>query len=357
MPLSSKAKWAQLKVGLMAIVALSLLGFLIFLMSGSQGLFKSKTDVYTFLDDSAAIADGAPVRLNGIAVGKVSHVGLSGSSEPRRVVRVTLQIDNDFLTSIPVDSQATIAAENLLGTKYINIKKGRSAQTIKTGAEIASLDTREFDEVVQQGYTALSSLDGILKKMDGILDAVQVGHGTIGKLLVDETLYDKILSIANEGQKLSVSLNNHESTVGRLLHDDDLYLDIRGSVTRINTLMDNVNNGQGTLGKLAQDPALYDDTRATIADVRKILAGIDQGQGTVGKLLKSDDLHDQLKSSMAKLDTLLDKMNSGEGTIGQLLVNPALYDALNGTTREMQGLMKDFRANPKKFLSIKLNIF
>jgi len=341
----------------MAIIALSLLGYLIFLMSGSQGFFRSRTDVYTFMDDSAAIVDGAPVRLNGITVGKVAHVGLSGSAEPRRIVRLTLQIDSDYLPSIPVDSQATIAAENLLGTKYINIKKGRSSQTIKAGAEIASLDTREFDEVVQQGYTALSSLDGILKKLDGILNAVQVGHGTIGKLLVDETLYNKVLAIADEGQKLTVSLNNHESSIGRLLHDDQLYQDIRGSVTRINTLLDGVNNGEGTLGKLAKDPAIYDDTRSTIADVRKLLAGLDQGQGTMGKLLKSDELHDQLKASMARLDTLLDKMNSGEGTIGQLLANPALYDALNGTTREMQGLLKDFRSNPKKFLHLKFSIF
>jgi len=357
MPGSTKAKWAQLRVGLMAIIALSLLGYLIFLMSGSQGFFRSRTDVYTFMDDSAAIVDGAPVRLNGITVGKVAHVGLSGSAEPRRIVRLTLQIDSDYLPSIPVDSQATIAAENLLGTKYINIKKGRSSQTIKAGAEIASLDTREFDEVVQQGYTALSSLDGILKKLDGILNAVQVGHGTIGKLLVDETLYNKVLAIADEGQKLTVSLNNHESSIGRLLHDDQLYQDIRGSVTRINTLLDGVNNGEGTLGKLAKDPAIYDDTRSTIADVRKLLAGLDQGQGTMGKLLKSDELHDQLKASMARLDTLLDKMNSGEGTIGQLLANPALYDALNGTTREMQGLLKDFRSNPKKFLHLKFSIF
>ncbi len=50
-------------------------------------------------------------------------------------------------------------------------------------------------------------------------------------------------------------------------------------------------------------------------------------------------------------------MNAGQGTIGQLLVNPQLYDNLNGSTREMHGLMKDFRANPKKFLRIKLRLF
>ena len=47
----------------------------------------------------------------------------------------------------------------------------------------------------------------------------------------------------------------------------------------------------------------------------------------------------------------------GQGTLGQLLVNPQLYESLDGTTREMQGLFKDFRANPKKFLRIKLGIF
>ena len=41
----------------------------------------------------------------------------------------------------------------------------------------------------------------------------------------------------------------------------------------------------------------------------------------------------------------------------QLLVNPQLYESLNLTTREMTGLLKDFRANPKKFLRIKLGLF
>jgi phospholipid/cholesterol/gamma-HCH transport system substrate-binding protein len=344
----------------MTIAALVILGFLIFLMSGSRGLFRSYSDVYTYLDDAAAVAPGAPVRLNGINVGKIAGVALSGSSEPRRVVKVRLQIDDAFLASIPVDSQAAIAAENLLGTKYINIKKGRSAQTVKPGAEVPSLDTREFDEVVQQGYTALSSLDGILKKLDGVLDAVTVGRGTIGKLLVDETLYNRILAIADEGQKLSASLNSHDSTIGKLLHDDQLYQDVRDSVARVNKLIDSATDltqSQGTVSKLLKDPALYDDTRQTIADVRQLLAGINQGQGTVGKLLKSDELHEQLKATVARLDTLLDKVNDSQGTINQLLTNPALYESLDGTTREMQGLLKDFRSNPKKFLHIKLSLF
>ena len=38
-------------------------------------------------------------------------------------------------------------------------------------------------------------------------------------------------------------------------------------------------------------------------------------------------------------------------------MNPSLYESLDGTTREVHGLLKDFRANPKKFLTIKLALF
>jgi phospholipid/cholesterol/gamma-HCH transport system substrate-binding protein len=357
MALQTKKRWAQLKVGLLAISALCILAALVFLMTSSTGLFTKRSDAYTFLDDSAAIANGAPVRLNGITVGKVANIGLSGSSEPNRIVRLTLEIDNRYFPSIPVDSQAAIAAENLLGTKYINIKKGRSAMTIQPGAEIKSLDTREFDDVVQQGYSTLASLNGIFKKLDTILDQLQAGNGTIGELLSNDELYKKVIGIVDDTHRVIASLDSQQGTLGKLMHDDSLYNDLRGTLGRVDALTDNIQKGDGTIGKLMKDPALYDDTRATIADVRQLLAGLNQGKGTAGKLLNSDDLHNQLLATMGRLDTLLDKINTGQGTIAQLLVNPSLYQNLDSTTREVNGLMKDFRANPKKFLRIKLSIF
>jgi phospholipid/cholesterol/gamma-HCH transport system substrate-binding protein len=357
MPSQEKKRWAQLRVGLLATGALMILAVLVFVLTSSHGFFKRRSDLYTYLDDSAAVAIGSPVRLNGIDVGRISAVTLSGSNVPNRIVRITMEINDEFLPSIPADSEATIAAENLLGTKYINIRKGRSAMTVMSGSELKSLDTRAFDEVVQQGYTALSSLDGILKKVDGIIDSITVGKGTIGKLLADETLYNRALAITTEVQKLGETLNGDQGTLGKLMHDPQMYDDVRGTITRVNTLVDGLQQGQGTAGKLLKDPALYDDTRATIADVRKLLAGINEGQGDIGKLLKTDEVHNELKATMGRLDAILDKVNNGQGTLGQLLVNPSLYQSLDGTTREINGLLKDFRTNPKKFLRIKIAVF
>jgi phospholipid/cholesterol/gamma-HCH transport system substrate-binding protein len=357
MALQTKKKWAQLRVGLLAVAALALLSFLIFLMTSSQGLFVSHSELYTFLNDSAAVAEGAPVRLNGITVGKVSRIGLSGSAQAGRIIRLTLDVDNHYLPSIPTDSQALIAAENLLGTKYINIKKGKAGDNVKAGAEIRSGETAELDDLFAQGATTIAAMQITLKRLDGIIAGIESGQGTFGKLLSDDTLYNKVVGVVDEGKKLIVTLNDDKSTLGKLLHDDALYNDVRGTISRVNALADDLQQGQGTAGKLLKDPALYDDMRSTIGDVRKLLAGLNEGKGTAGKLLNSDDLHNQLQATMGRLDAILDKVNSGQGTIGQLLVNPALYQTLDSTTREINGLMKDFRSNPKKFLRIKLAIF
>ena len=107
----------------------------------------------------------------------------------------------------------------------------------------------------------------------------------------------------------------------------------------------------------SRTPALYDEAKASLAEIRGLLADLNAGKGTAGKLLKDDALHKRLEELVAKFNGTIDKINSGQGTLGQLLVNPQLYDSLNGATREFQSLAKDMRANPKKFLTIRLKLF
>ena len=71
----------------------------------------------------------------------------------------------------------------------------------------------------------------------------------------------------------------------------------------------------------------------------------------------ADELYKRLNQVVANLNGSIDRINSGQGALGQLLVNPQLYESLNGATREAQSLIKDIRANPKKFLRIKLALF
>jgi phospholipid/cholesterol/gamma-HCH transport system substrate-binding protein len=362
MAVSSKAKWSQLRVGLMACVALAILGTIVFLLAGTTTFFKSTADVYTYFDDSANIAPAAQVTLNGITVGKVTNVGLSGSSEPGKVIKVKMQIEEKYLKEIPIDSHAEITAGNLLGTKYINIKRGHAQQIIAKDGTVLSQDVPTIDDFVKQGNTTLTALQAIVVKAGAIVDDVQNGKGTIGMLLEDPTIANRATSAITQMdtlvKTLNAAANSDKNTLGKLLNDKAaLYDDLHGSLAKINGLMDDIQHGDGTIGKFMKDPSLFDETKKGIGDLRKILTDINEGKGTVGKILKTDELNDEIKGTIARLDAVLDKVNKGEGTIGQLMNNPALYENLDGTSREVRALLKDFRANPKKFLTIQLKLF
>ena len=357
MPSAAKVKWAQLRVGIMAAAALALVGFLVFLMTGNESLFARHVTVYTYMDDSAALPTGSAVRLNGILIGKVARVELSGEREPNRIIRLVLDVEERQLGAIPVDSEVSIGAENLLGTKYINIKKGQAKETARPGTTLPSKDVREFQDLVNAAYPTLGSLQVIAKRLEKIIATVESGQGSIGKLIVEEDIYNGLVDTVQEAKKVMQALSSGRGTLGRLLYDEALYDDVRGSVARVNTLLDGLQQGEGTAGKLLKDPALYDDARKTIAELKRVVDDLNAGKGTAGKLLKDEQLHKQMSDLVAHLDETIVKLNQGQGTMGQLLVNPQLYESLNGAMREMNSLMKDFRANPKKFLRIQLKLF
>jgi phospholipid/cholesterol/gamma-HCH transport system substrate-binding protein len=357
MPAAKKVRWAQLRVGVMAIVAMTILAVLIWLFTGQTSLWERYANIYSYMRDSAALADGAPVRLNGILIGSVKGVELTRSTDPNRVVRVVMKVNSNRLSEIPVDSIAGIAAENVLGTKYINIAKGRKPQTVQPEGELPSEPSAEIEDLVKKGFGLFDSVQAILNRVDKIVSQVESGQGTIGKFLIDDEFYNRLVATVAEFQKVTVAISSGKGTVGKLLYDEGLYNDARASVQRLDAVIQELQRGQGTAGKLLKDPALYDETRASIAEFRKILDDLNAGKGTAGKLLKDETTHQQIQSVLTKLDTALDRMNSGQGTLGQLMVNPQLYDSIKGMTEELHSLLADIHKNPKKFLRIKMGLF
>ncbi len=354
---SKKVAWAQLKVGILTSTALVIFVVLVFLMTGANSPFSEKFVVYTFFPDSAAMTEGSVVRLNGILVGKVKRIELTGSANAGRAIRMTLEIEQRFLPNIPKDSEVAFSAENVLGTKYLNIQRGTSVETIRPDAEIKSRDDKDFMAMLSSAYPLLDSMQAILKRVDGIVAQLESGQGSIGKLLYDQDLYNKVTAILADFQKVTHALASGQGTLGAMLYDESLYTDIRGTVKRLDNIVLGLQQGEGTAGKLLKDPALYDELKQSSSQLRMLVTNLNAGKGTAGKLLTDDAAHAKMLLALDHFNTTLDKVNSGQGTIGQLMVNPALYDNLVGTSAEVKAFMQDFRKNPKKFLSIKLHIF
>ena len=352
-----KVSFAKMRVGVMALVAMIIVGVLIFLLTGQSYLFTRTFELRTFMDDSSGMAEGAMVRLNGIMVGNVDELKISGSKDPRRIVEIDMIIKYDYLTEIPKDSMAGISASNLLGDKFINITRGTAPQHVQPGDEIRSVPNQDIPELMSQAASLLGQFQGLLTRVNSILSDVEAGKGNIGKLIKDEELYTRLNSAIAEAQQILTEMRTGKGTLSHLLNDDTLYQELRAPLDKINNIVAELQQGHGTAGKLLKDPGLYDDLRKTTAQANQLLADLQAGKGTAGKLLKDDQLYNQINTFLAKLDGTIDKLNAGQGTLGQLMANPQLYDSLNGATGELRQLLKDMRANPKKFLRIKLAIF
>lgn len=357
MPDPKKVAWSQLKVGLVAATSMVLLGALIFLMTGNSSVFEGKFRLRTYLEDSAGMAEGSAVRLNGILAGNIHRIRLSGSGDPKRTVEIQMDMKAQYEDKIPEDSLAGISASNLLGDKYINITKGKSPKHVQDNSEIKSAPVQDIPQLVQQASGILTQFQTVVGRVDGLLADIDAGKGNIGKLLKDEELYSRVNDMTRDAGQLVKDVRNSKGTISKLLYDDALYNDLRRPIQRLDDMLAQVQKGQGSAGKLLYDTALYDEARASLTDVRKMLDDLHAGKGSAGKLLNDDELYKQLNVITAKVAATVDKINAGQGTLGQLMVNPQLYDALNGATREAQALVKDMRSNPKKFLTIRLALF
>jgi phospholipid/cholesterol/gamma-HCH transport system substrate-binding protein len=352
-----KIQWSQLKVGILAGGGFIILFVLVFLLTSSKGIFTRNATLRTYMDDASGLVEGTPVRLNGIAIGYLDKLQLTGSRDPKRTIEFDMLVKRQFLSDIPVDSVAGIAASNLLGDKFINITKGRGSEHVQDGGEVASLQAQDIPELMAQTANLMGGFQSLVDRLDRLLQGVEQGHGNLGKFIKDDELYNRLNDIAGEGQKLLADVRGGGGTLSKLIYDPSLYEEIRAPIKRIDAMLADMQAGQGTAGKLLKDPALYDEAKQTIDEIHGLVADVNAGKGTAGKLVKDDQLYQKLDELAAKLNLTVDKMNSGQGTLGQLMVNPALFDSLNGATREFQSLAKDMRANPKKFLTIRLTLF
>lgn len=357
MPDRSRLQWSQLKVGVLAIAALAILAVLIFLLTGSRGIFRREATVYMYVEDAAGTATAAPVRLHGFLVGSVEGIQLSGEQDPKRAVRIDLSVEKRYLDNIPEDSIATITAASLLGDKFINITMGKSPEHVRDGGELRTLPPQDIPELMAQSAVLLQTLQTIVRRVDTLLAGVEKGEGNIGKLLRDEELYQRLSGMAAEGEHLLTDIRRGKGTLSRLIYDDTLYQEVRAPIRRIDTMLAELQAGRGTAGRLLRDPVLYDEAQRSLVELRKLISGLGAGQGTAGKLLKDEELYTRINVLVTRVDATLERINSGQGTLGQLMVNPQLYDSLSGTMREFQTLARDIRANPRRFLTIRLTLF
>jgi len=358
MPQHERVQWAQLRVGIMVIVSLALFAIAVFFISGQVGFFTRHYTLKAYFPGAGDLREGALVRLAGISVGNVVKIRISPYTDRQRAVEVDLKIARTYQNEIRADSVASVETVGLLGDSYVDITRGTPGQeVIGDDGAVKTAEKADIAAVVQNTNEVILNLNSLSAKLDDITTHIQAGKGSMGKLLYDQTLYNKMDATISSAQTLVERAQHGEGTLGKLMSDETLYNRTVATLDRLNKVIDDVQHGEGSLAKLISDPSAYNNLNRLMANGNTLIDGINQGHGTLGKLAKDEQLYNRMNSTLAHMDTITTRIDQGQGTLGKLSTDPTLFNNLSESSQSLKEFLADFRKNPKKYLSIKLHIF
>jgi phospholipid/cholesterol/gamma-HCH transport system substrate-binding protein len=335
MPTPRQIRWAKFRVLVAAIAAATILTILFYLLTGGT-LLEAKATLYLYMPDATGIAKGSPVRVDGIGVGKVADVKLSGSNKPDRVVQVTMRVERGRLSAIPVDSGADIDTESVLGDKFVEIKSGVSQDHLAPGGEVRFKPETTTLDLVQFAQA--------LRTVDATLRDIENGTSPLGQFVIGDDMYRDLLRRVSQIGKGLHAIEDSTQEIGSLLYTDKALRQIEQPLVEFDQTLARIQSGQGPMGAMLRDSAQYDSLLAAFADLRRSVASFRSSE-----LMQSDVLYNGWNRSLASFIQKVDEMNANP-----LFSSSAAYDNLNGFARDIGATVRDFRQDPKKFLRLKV---
>ncbi|MGH9714253.1 MAG: MlaD family protein [Candidatus Acidiferrales bacterium] len=349
--------WTELRVGLFVLAGLFILAVAIFYVTGA-GILGPKYRLTTYLPEVEGLQQGAPVRLDGVEIGNVQSISLTPHPVDRmHSITLVLRIDKKFQDNIRTDSSASLITEGLLGNRYVTVSRGITGAVLPPNGQIPGKEEAAMKQMVERGAELMQNLGALSEDLRGIVNKVQEGQGTLGKLMNDPSLYNHINNAVGRVDSMTASVQEGKGSIGKLIATDELYDKLNSTVSHADNVIAAVQEQKGTIGKLIYDPAVYENTKGFVEKGNALLADVRAGKGTLGKLTTDDVLYTNLRDASANVRDASARLNSNQGSAGKFFNDPAFYDNMTGLTGDLRLMISDFRQNPKKFLHVKLAIF
>jgi phospholipid/cholesterol/gamma-HCH transport system substrate-binding protein len=379
-PTKKNVTLSQLRVGIFVLAAIGVLIFLVLNASGDINPFSRKLHLKARFADANGLRDGSEVRLAGVRVGKVERIVLLEPSTDTTAPRVEAQMVIDATIDgkpanerIRTDSQAQQGSPSLLGNEMlINITPGSSmGQPISDGAVLPSSSSNTVNDFATSGTELAQRLSKLSDEIGLIVTDVRQGKGTVGRLFSDEAIYNNLNATIRETEEVMRQVRSGEGSAGRFINDPALYNNASEIAIQLRAISEDLRAGRGTAGKLLTDDDLYNRINRTadrldksVDQINLMIAEINAGRGTLGKLIRDEQIYNDARAAIARFNTTAERIDNivaaaqrGEGTVGRLLHDDSLYSNVNQLSSEGVKMLYDFRQNPRKYLTIKFELF
>ena len=242
------------KLGIFIFIGSTLLVIGIFMLGNKEALFKPTFIVKAYFHNIEGLRNGAPVKLSGIDAGAVQDIRVVGDTVS--LIEVKMRLLDEIRHFITVNTQAEIQTEGLVGNKYVSLKVGEvGAEPIEDDGVILAKEPVSFADIIQETQGIMGYTKEMTRDLADIINRLNRGEGTVGKLFKDDALYYAATDITKSADKSLTSITSELKIITQQYKS--LGESVQSAVDNINrvivavdTLLENTAAGRGVLGSL-----------------------------------------------------------------------------------------------------------
>jgi len=288
----------ETKVGVLAAFAIALLIIGYNFLKGNS-IFSSETVLYAKYSHVDGLGVSKPVLINGFQIGRVDQLTL----QPNGTIVATLKIKGKY--DIPKNTIARLESTDLLGGKAIVMNLGNDRNYAKDGDTLNANVEKGLMETVQpvqkKAEQIITKMDSILTSVNSILNpnfqknvdkSFSSIASTLGALEATSKKVDAL--VGSESSKLSGILSNVEQ----------ITVNFKNNGAKIDAILTNLNAVTDKAAALNFKQTI-DNANKAIADLQGMVADLKAGKGSLGKLLNDEEMYKNLTNASKNLDNLM----------------------------------------------------
>ncbi|KLT66940.1 MULTISPECIES: MlaD family protein [Pedobacter] len=288
----------ETKVGILAAFAIALLIIGYNFLKGNS-IFSSETTLFARYTRVDGLTVSKPVLINGYQIGRVAKLQL----EPGGTILATLSINSKY--DIPENSIARLEGTDLLGSKAIVMSLGNSKKMAEDGF---TLNANVEKGLMEQVQPVQKKAELIIGKMDSILSSVNSILNPNFQKNVDRSfnsIAGTLASLENTSKKVDGLVGSESARIEAIFKNvEGITANLNNNNKKISDILTNINTVTDKFAA-ANFKETLDNANNAIADLQSVIAGIKNGKGSLGQLLTDDQMYNNLNNASKNLDALM----------------------------------------------------